>query len=112
MSRIFDDYVQKPNSLAIKLPIFFAEFDNKTRTLDISPYDIMYSLYNKHGVLDLVKKSGEKTIPESLEILNQHYTLNVDLIPSNNESKLKNQLLTKIMNAMNNGHFTIDLNCN
>ena len=107
MSRIFEDYIKKENSLAIKLPSFFANYDNNTKTLDVKPRDVLFSLFSRRGVLML--SNGSK-----LEVANPNYTLNVDLNEHTGDIIVKTQLVSKIMNEITNKNdlFIVDLKCN
>ena len=103
LTKIFEDYMHKENSLAYKLAMHYGKFEKGDKKLDVDAKNLFFSLfaYNKDQSISF-------TDGQRIKLTDPDYTIITKL---DKYYELENNKVNKIMMYLKNNGFLLDLIC-
>jgi hypothetical protein len=103
LTKIFEDYMHKDNSLAYKLAMHYGKFEKGDKKLDVDAKNLFFSLfaYNKDQSISF-------TDGQRIKLTDPDYTIITKL---DKYYELENNKVNKIMMYLKNNGFLLDLIC-
>ena len=109
LTKIFEDYMQKENSIAYKLAMHYSKFDSNKKDINIDPKNLFFALFGYNRIKTLNFQSlDKKGRTEKITVTDPDYTL---LSKLNKNFEINNSEIDKIIFYLKNNSFKLDLNC-